>query len=70
MAGPRPTRSGSSQAPTVRFRPGGPAHRSLAAGLAIRRSAAAASCAPPPTAAPDSTAITGPGLVMMVWQQS
>ena len=41
-----------------------------APGLAIRRSDAAASCAPPPTAGPVSTAITGPGLVTMVSQQS
>jgi len=31
-------------------------------------SAAAASCAPPPTAAPVITAITGPGLVTIVSQ--
>ncbi|HJY55259.1 MAG TPA: hypothetical protein VJ418_02650 [Streptosporangiaceae bacterium] len=69
-AAPRPTRSGSTQAPTARSRPGGPIHRSRAPGPAIRKSAAAASCAPPPTAAPVITAITGPDRVTMVWQQS
>jgi len=45
-------------------------NRSRAAGLAIRRSDAAASWAPPPTAGPVTTAITGPGLLIMASQQS
>ena len=60
-ARPRPTRSGSTQAPTARSRPGGPIQRNLAAGPAIRRSAAVASWAPPATAGPATAAITGPG---------
>src|SRR5262249_11568254 len=66
IAVPRPTRSVSTQAPTASPWPAGPIQRSLAAGPAIRRSAAAASWAPPPTAAPVTTASTGPGLVIMI----